>query len=147
MGDFILFLLFQKVNLVAGSCKCKKNPVQTILEALRKHTICCVLTMALCVYLVNEWELGSSWSSYTSLGLCKDFLASMRLCIVYALLYANGFVQVFCLCEYVNAGSLVGHICDHRLLLTQVIILSSKPLAVSGFHLQFPSSAKLQAQT
>lgn len=60
--------------------------------------------------------------------------------------YANAFVQVFCLCAGVDAGSLAGHICDHRLLLTQVIILSSKSLPVSGFHLQFPCSAKLQAQ-
>lgn len=73
-----------------------------------------------CVFSVSEFQLGSSWSSYASLGVCMRFLASVRVCFSVCLLFcANALVQhVFCLREWVDAGSLAGHICDHRLVLT-----------------------------
>lgn len=92
-GDLILFLLFWRGNLVAESCKCKKKILvkpsyrhwQTI------HSMLCAHNECVSVCLISEWELGSSWSMYF-LGLRKDFLASMRLCI--------SFCVFKCMCVY-----------------------------------------------
>lgn len=101
----------------------KKN-----LEAWTEHTVCAHNgSVLVCVCLVSEFELGSSWSSYASLGVCKRSIASSRMCIsicvskcmcVYCFVRVPLCTRVLFVREWADAGSLAGHICDHRLLLT-----------------------------
>lgn len=138
----ILFFKFLKGKVNVKATTEKKILVQP--TKWQRHMVC-AHTMV-CVCLVREFVLGSSWSPYESLGLYKHFLASNRICIsicVSKCMCVYCFVQMpLCTCVLrVGGCRFIGwaHLWSQAVVDSKVISLSSDSLPVSGFHLWSPS--------
>lgn len=119
--DWFFFFLFLK-----GNVGLKIKPGPTNLEASTEH-MACVYNGSVCACLISlslvpvgiHMHLWARGSVFLPTRICASLFVCPNACVcVCVLLCANALMQMFCWCEWADAGSLAGHICDHRLLLT-----------------------------
>lgn len=120
-GRLILFFLFLK-----GNVGLKIKPGPTNLEASTEH-MACVYNGSVCACLISlslvpvgiHMHLWARGSVFLPARICASLFVCPNVCVRVCLTLCKcPYANVFCWCEWAEAGSLAGHICDHRLLLT-----------------------------